>query len=100
LQFLLNVLEFDMPVQLALEQPAVISNSFRGSYYPHAVEGKLLTPQALDPKVREQLAAKGHALDLRDVKGVGSVKAIMINPRTGALMGGVSPTGDSYVMAW
>jgi hypothetical protein len=24
----------------------------------------------------------------------------MIHPRTGALMGGVSPTGDSYVMAW
>ena len=28
------------------------------------------------------------------------VKAIMIHPKTGALMGGVSPTGDSYVMAW
>jgi hypothetical protein len=24
----------------------------------------------------------------------------MIHPRTGVLMGGVSPTGDSYVMAW
>ncbi len=100
LQFFLNVIEFGMPVQLALEQPAVISNSFRGSYYPHAVEGKLLTPQLLDPAVRDQLAAKGHVLDLRDVKGVGSVKAIMIHPGSGALMGGVSPTGDNYVMAW
>ena len=62
--------------------------------------GPLLTPNLLDPKVREALAAKGHTLDLRDVRGVGSVKGIMVDPRTGVLMGGVSPTGDSYVMAW
>jgi gamma-glutamyltranspeptidase / glutathione hydrolase len=100
LQFFLNVVEFGMPVQQALEQPAVISNSFRDSYYPHNVLGKLLTPAMLPQNVRDALAAKGHQLDVRDVKGVGSVKGIMIHPRTGALMGGVSPTGDSYVMAW
>ncbi|HWW86945.1 MAG TPA: gamma-glutamyltransferase [Vicinamibacterales bacterium] len=100
LQFFLNVTEFGMTVQDALEQPAVISNSFRDSYYPHAVLGKLLTPKMLDQSVRDGLAAKGHKLDLRDVHGVGSVRAIMIHPRTGVLMGGVSPTGDNYVMAW
>jgi gamma-glutamyltranspeptidase len=94
------VSEFGMTVQDALEQPSVISNSFRDSYYPHAVLGKLLTPKMLDQSARDGLAAKGHKLDLRDVHGVGSVKAIMIHPRSGALMGGVSPTGDSYVMAW
>jgi gamma-glutamyltranspeptidase/glutathione hydrolase len=100
LQFFLNVVEFGLNVQEALEQPAVISNSFRDSYYPHAVVGKLLTPAMLPKAVRDELAAKGHQLDVRDVKGVGSVKAILIDPRTGVLMGGVSPTGDSYVMAW
>jgi len=100
LQFFLNVAEFGMPVQLALEQPAVISNSFRDSYAPHAVLGKLLTPAMLPDAVKRDLAAKGHRLDLRDVRGVGSVKAIMVHPSTGVLMGGVSPTGDSYVMAW
>jgi gamma-glutamyltranspeptidase/glutathione hydrolase len=100
LQFFLNVVEFGMPVQRALEQPSVISNSFRDSYSPHAVLGKLLTPAMLPQPVRDALAAKGHKLDIRDVKGVGSVKGIMIDPRTGVLHGGVSPTGDSYVMAW
>ncbi|HEX7137553.1 MAG TPA: gamma-glutamyltransferase [Vicinamibacterales bacterium] len=100
LQFFLNVAEFGMNVQEALEQPSVISNSFRDSYQPHDVKGQLLTPMMLSISVREALAAKGHRLDLRDVKGVGSVKAILIDPRTGVLMGGVSPTGDSYVMAW
>ena len=100
LQFFLNVVEFGMTVQQALEEPAVISNSFRDSYYPHNVIGKLLTPNLLPKEAREGLAAKGHQLDLRDVKGVGSVKGILIHPQTGVLMGGVSPTGDSYVMAW
>ncbi len=100
LQYFLNVAEFGMQVQDALEQPTVISNSFRDSYSPHTVQGKLLTPKMLDAKVRDALAAKGHKLDLRDARGAGSVKSIMIHPRTGVLMGGVSPTGDSYVMAW
>jgi gamma-glutamyltranspeptidase / glutathione hydrolase len=100
LQFFLNVVEFGMSVQLALEQPTVISNSFQDSYFPHAVLGKLLTPASLSPSVRDELASKGHQIDLRNVRGVGSVKGIMVHQKTGALMGGVSPTGDSYVMAW
>jgi len=100
LQFFLNFIEFGMTVQQALEQPTVISNSFRNSYHPHNVEGMLLTPIMLPDHVKADLARLGHKLDLRDVKGVGSVKAIAIHPRTGVLMGGVSPTGDSYVMGW
>jgi gamma-glutamyltranspeptidase/glutathione hydrolase len=100
LQFFLNFIEFGMTVQQALEQPTVISNSFRNSYHPHAVEGMLLTPTMLPDHVKADLAKLGHKLDLRDSRGVGSVKAIAIHPKTGVLMGGVSPTGDSYVMGW
>jgi gamma-glutamyltranspeptidase/glutathione hydrolase len=100
LQFFLNVAEFGMQVQQALEQPAIISNSFRDSYAPHAIKGELIFPATIDPRVREAMAAKGHKLDVRDARGVGSVKGILIDPRTGMLMGGVSPSGDSYVMAW
>jgi gamma-glutamyltranspeptidase/glutathione hydrolase len=100
LQFFLNVAEFGMTVQRALEQPAVISNSFRESYYPHNVAGRLLVPALLSERVRDELAARGHKLDVRNVRGVGSVKGIMVHPRTSVLLGGVSPTGDSYVMGW
>jgi gamma-glutamyltranspeptidase/glutathione hydrolase len=100
LQFFLNVVEFGMNVQQALEAGAAISSSFRSSYYPHNIEGKLQVPASLPKPVLDALAALGHTLDIRDVKGVGSVKAIIVHPRTGVLMGGVSPTGDSYVMAW
>lgn len=45
------------------------------------------------------MMASGHAL-ASNVRGVGPVKAIVIHSRTGALMGGVSPTRDSYLMAY
>jgi gamma-glutamyltranspeptidase / glutathione hydrolase len=100
LQFFLNVAEFGMNVQQALEQDAIVSTSFKSSYYPHDAEGKLQVPATLPKHVLDELAAMGHKLDVRNVRGVGSVKAIVIHPRTGVLMGGVSPTRDSYVMAY
>ncbi len=100
LQFFLNVVEFGMNVQQALEQSSVVSTGFQSSYFPHAIEGKLQVPSSLPKHVLDELAAMGHKLDVRNVRGVGSVKAIIVHPRSGALMGGVSPTRDSYVMAY
>jgi gamma-glutamyltranspeptidase/glutathione hydrolase len=100
LQFFLNVAEFGMNVQQALEQDYVVSTSFKSSYYPHEAEGKLQVPSTVPKHVLDELAAMGHKLDLRNVRGVGSVKAIVVHPGTGVLMGGVSPTRDSYVMAY
>jgi len=100
LQFFLNVAEFGMTVQQALEQSSVVSTGFRSSYYPHRIDGELQIPSALPTQVLDALAAMGHKLALRNVRGVGSVKAIIIHPKTGVLMGGVSPTRDSYVMAY
>lgn len=68
--------------------------------YPHEVAGTLQVPNSVPEHVLNELAAMGHKLDLRNVRGVGSVKAIIVHPKTGVLMGGVSPTRDSYVMAY
>jgi gamma-glutamyltranspeptidase/glutathione hydrolase len=100
LQFFLNVVEFGMTVQQALEQPSVVSTGFRSSFYPHNVANTLQVPASLPKHVLDELAAMGHKLDIRNARGVGSVKAIIVNPTTGVLMGGVSPTRDSYVMAY
>ena len=100
LQFFLNVVEFGMTVQQALEQPSIVSTGFRSSYYPHKAEGELQIPAAIPKHVLDELAGMGHKLDIRNTRGVGSVKAIIIHPKTGVLMGGVSPTRDSYVMGY
>ncbi len=100
LQFFLNVVEFGMNVQQALEAPSVVSTGFRNSRYPHEVAGTLQAPSSLPKQVLDELAAMGHTLDINNARGVGSVKAILVHPRTGVLMGGVSPTRDSYVVAY
>jgi gamma-glutamyltranspeptidase/glutathione hydrolase len=100
LQFFLNVVEFGMDVQQALERPSVVSTGFRSSYYPHDIAGTLQIPASIPKHVLDELAAMGHKLDVNSNRGVGSVKAIIVHPRTGVLMGGVSPTRDSYVVAY
>ena len=47
MQFFLNVAEFGMNVQQALEQDYIVSTSFKSSYYPHAAEGKLQVPATI-----------------------------------------------------
>jgi gamma-glutamyltranspeptidase/glutathione hydrolase len=100
LQFFLNVVEFGMNVQQALEQPSIVSTGFRSSFYPHNAANTLQVPNSVPAHVLDELAAMGHKLDIRNARGVGSVKAIIVHPGTGVLMGGVSPTRDSYVMAY
>jgi gamma-glutamyltranspeptidase / glutathione hydrolase len=100
LQFFLNIVEFGMNVQQALEQSSIVSTGFKSSYYPHEAAGTLQIPASVPKHVLDELAAMGHKLDIRNVRGVGSVKAIIVHPKTGVLMGGVSPTRDSYVMAY
>ena len=78
----------------------VISSHFQSSFWPHEAANKLRVPSSLPEHVLEALAAKGHDLEIRDYRGVGSVKAVLIDLVSGALMGGVSPTGDSYVIGW
>jgi gamma-glutamyltranspeptidase/glutathione hydrolase len=100
MQFFLNVVEFGMNVQQALEAASIVTTGFRSSYYPHNAEGTLQIPNSIPKHVLDELAAMGHKLDIRNARGVGSVKAIIVHPKTGVLMGGVSPTRDSYVMAY
>jgi gamma-glutamyltranspeptidase/glutathione hydrolase len=100
LQFFLNYTEWGMSVQQALEADTVISSSFRESGFLHAIAGTLLTPVTLPEATKTGLSALGHKLDIRPSRGVGAVKAIVINQKTGALMGGASPTRESYVMGW
>ena len=59
LQFFLNVVEFGMAVQQALEQPAVISNSFRDSYHPHAVARQAAHAGDAAASGADALAAQG-----------------------------------------
>ena len=100
LQFFLNFAEFGMNVQQAVEQPYVVSSAFRAARSPHQIDNKLAVSERISEAVRAELARRGHNITTHAAKGVGSVKAILIDPRTGVLMGAAAPATDSYVIGW
>jgi len=108
LQAFLNVVEFGMNVQQALEQPTVTTTSFRPTMFPHQPGDKLVIPKSLADRVGAALAAKGHKVQVsllqqpyfQQTAAAGAVKMIVIDPRTGMMHGGVSPAKDDYVLGW
>ena len=75
LQFFLNVAEFGMTVQQALEQAVDRQQQLqRARTIRTTPEGTLQVPAMLPKHVLDELAAMGHKLDIRNVRGVGSVK--------------------------
>jgi gamma-glutamyltranspeptidase/glutathione hydrolase len=99
LQFFLNVVDFDMELQEALDAPTVQSTHFPGSFYPHAAQtGGVRVESRIDAEVREDLAARGHVVGVDGPWSHGQVTAVA-RERNGVLSGAASPRGRvAYVM--
>jgi gamma-glutamyltranspeptidase/glutathione hydrolase len=108
LQAFLNVVEFGMNVQQAVEAPTVTSTSFHESVYPHPIAGTLIMPKILADQAGAALAAKGHHVVATPLQkpygqqpsGAGAVKMVRIDPRNGVFAAGVSPAKDDYAIGW
>jgi gamma-glutamyltranspeptidase/glutathione hydrolase len=100
LQFFLNYVEFGQNVQQALEQPYFATGAYHQSLYPHRAGKGLSVSERIPREVREDLAKRGHDVRTHSAKGVGSVKAIVVFPDSGVLMGGAAPATDGYVIGW
>jgi gamma-glutamyltranspeptidase/glutathione hydrolase len=87
-QVLLNLIEFGMNVQEAGEAPR----------FRHTANG-LALESAVSPEARFGLDARGH----RVVSGVGvfgGFQGILIDPKTGVMMGGSDPRKDGLAIGW
>src|SRR5262249_56304767 len=63
-QTFLNVVEFGMDPQAAIEAPRALSHSFPNSFWPHAYHPGLLNVEARVPEaVRRELGGLGHRLE-------------------------------------
>jgi gamma-glutamyltranspeptidase/glutathione hydrolase len=62
LQAFLNVVEFGMNVQQAVEAPTLTSTGFRQSNFPQETPGRLALPKLLADLVGPSLASRGHVL--------------------------------------
>ncbi len=100
LQFFLNVVEWGMNVQEAVEAPNINSYQLRGSFGDHETEpGRLLLQDATPPWVRSALREMGYDLTFRE-RTSGPINAIFFDWEHGSFWGGSSHHGDDYGIAW
>ncbi|MGH9340826.1 MAG: gamma-glutamyltransferase [Acidobacteriota bacterium] len=101
LQTFLNIVEFGMNVQQAIEAPRWSTRSFPSSVFPHSMyPGDLALEERIPEAVRESLREKGHDLRVVEPWSLGHNAAIVIDPATGLLSAGADPRVDAYALAW
>ncbi|NYI24333.1 gamma-glutamyltranspeptidase [Sphingobium indicum] len=99
---LLRVLAFDQPLQAAIEAPRINSNHFHASFAikkdePGVLEIENRVPQA----VRDDLAARGHKLDVLGPFAVSTgIVAAGVVPGSFTLRGGADVRRERYVFGW
>ena len=101
MQTLLNMIEFGMNVQQAIEAPKWLTRAFPASPFPHTMYPGDLSVEARVPEsVRKELLGRGHKLRVTGPWSDGSLAAIVIDPRTGVISAGTDPRTEAYAWAW
>jgi gamma-glutamyltranspeptidase/glutathione hydrolase len=101
MQTLLNVVDFGMNVQEAIEAPRWATRSFPASPFPHTMYPGEMSVEARVPEaVRQALMQRGHKLKVGGAWTMGSLAAIIVDPKTGVLSAGTDPRVDAYAIAW
>jgi gamma-glutamyltranspeptidase/glutathione hydrolase len=101
MQTLLNMVDFGMNVQQAIEAPRWTTRSFPASPFPHTMyPGDLGVENRIEAEVREALVRKGHKVRVVSPWSLGSNGAIMLDPGTGVLNAGADPRANAYALAW
>jgi gamma-glutamyltranspeptidase/glutathione hydrolase len=99
LQFFLNVVDFGMDLQEAIEAPKFSTAHFPSTFHPHdARPGVVRVESRIDKAVRAQLIERGHKLEVRPPWSEGQVVAVQIDPDRGLLSGGCDPRGQIQTM--
>lgn len=100
-QLFLNVAEFGMDVQQAIEAPRVASWSFPDSGWPHAYTPAAMSAEGrIAPSVIAELERRGHQVEVWDdwTPRMGALCAIAIDRQRGALEVGADLRRDNYAM--
>lgn len=102
-QMFVNMVDYGMDPQQAIEAPRLMTESFPNSFWPHVYHpGKLLVENRIGEDVRADLASRGHTVHVWPAyaRAASSLCAIQLDPDTGALMAGADPRRENYALAW
>jgi len=100
LQFFLNVVEFGMTVQQAVEAPNVNSFQMRSSFGAHESRpGRMTVASSMPEATRQALRQMGYTLDVAE-RTSGPINAIFFDRKHRTMWGGSSNHGEDYGIGW
>ena len=102
LQVLLNIIEFGMNPQEAVEAPRFDTQHYISSFDDHEfLPGSLNIESRVDEKTIENLKARGHKVKVQTAFGTLSAPTVIVyDARTGVSSGGADPRRGRYAVAW
>jgi len=101
MQTLINLVDFGMNIQQAIEAPRWSTRSFPASPFPHTMRpGDMSVEARISEATRQALLARGHKLRVVPAWSLGSNAGIVIDPATGVLSAGADPRVEAYAWAW
>lgn len=102
LQVLVNVIDFGMPLQAAVDSARFNTLSIQSSFGEHRIEpGVLEVERGVSETVRQDLERRGHRLRLYPVASYSTgIVAAGVDPATGRLRGAADVRRERAVVAW
>jgi gamma-glutamyltranspeptidase/glutathione hydrolase len=102
LQVLLNIIEFGMNPQEAVEAARFDTQHYVSSFDDHEfLPGSLNVESRIDEKTIADLKARGHKVNVQSAWGtLSSPTVIVYNPQTGVSSAGADPRRGRYAVAW
>ncbi|HVC79650.1 MAG TPA: gamma-glutamyltransferase family protein [Chloroflexota bacterium] len=102
LQFFLNLVDFGMDLQEAIDAPTFHTDHFPASFYPRDTAlGSLSIEGRVDQETRAALARLGHRITEAGDWAHGQVCAVRFDAESGRLEGAASPRGQvAYAMGY
>jgi gamma-glutamyltranspeptidase / glutathione hydrolase len=102
LQVLLNIIEFGMSPQEAVEAPRFDTQHYISSFDNHEFRAGWLNLEARIPaEVSSALSSRGHKVNMQSAWGTGSAPTVIVyDVKSGVISGGADPRRGRYAVAW
>ncbi|MEC7732952.1 MAG: gamma-glutamyltransferase, partial [Chloroflexota bacterium] len=100
-QTFLNVVEFGMNPQAAIEAPRFVPWNFPNSFWPHAYHPGLIHLEGrISREVGQNLSTRGHTVEFIDdwSPSTGAMSCILVDQQNGSLSAGADPRRDAYAI--
>jgi gamma-glutamyltranspeptidase / glutathione hydrolase len=101
LQTLVNIVDFGMDIQEAIEAPRWTTRSFPASPFPHTMyPGDLSFENRIPASVKDELTRRGHKVEMKSPWSMNSSAGIMVDVQKGTLSAGADPRTSATALAW